>query len=102
MKHCLQSICWLRTTGKNAPAACLNSSPRIEGRWSWEDLSKPHNEMKASKALSSPANQNPCIGEAFLVREWLDPSTKLRIKRIDEDVICQQALNNGAAMLIVG
>jgi hypothetical protein len=87
---------------QNAPAACLNFSLGIEGRWSWEDLSKPHNWMKTSKALSSPANRNPRIGETFLVRKWLDPPTELRIDRIDEDVICQQALNDGAAMLIVG
>jgi hypothetical protein len=60
------------------------------------------NWMTVSKTLSSAANQNPCISEAFLVRKWLYPLTKLRIKRIDKDVICQQTLNNGAAMLIVG
>jgi len=94
-------MCWLWTTGKSAPdAARLNSSPGIEGG-NWVGLSKPYNGMNASKALS-PVNRNPCIGEAFLVRKWLDPSTKLRIERIDEDVIRQQALNDGAAMLIVG
>ena len=78
------------------------SIPRPELRGgNWVGLSKPYNGMNASKALS-PVNRNPCIGEAFLVRKWLDPSTKLRIERIDEDVIRQQALNDGAAMLIVG
>jgi len=30
------------TTGKNAlAAACLDSSPEIEGRWSWDDCRTP-------------------------------------------------------------
>jgi hypothetical protein len=65
-------------------------------------IAEPPQWDEGIKNISSAANQNPCISEAFLVGKWPYPFAKLRIKRIDEQVIRQQALNNGAAMLIVG